>query len=207
MERLEFINPNQAKNAIAVKITIVGDSATGKTSIFNSLKGMFLDQEITTIGMDIHIFVVRKDGKLYKIIVNDIAGQDRFATVVKNFFHRSMCTIVVYDVTSTTSFSNVLRWKERVASICEDTEFILVGNKMDLPNREITTSQHEELAKEHFKFAHRTSAKTGQGLEAMFQQVCETGIEKALHLLQENNPEPVPFPEPEQVSIESKCRC
>ena len=48
---------------------------------------------------------------------------------------------------------------------------ILVANKSDLPDQEVEASEAQALADQHRMEFYQTSAKTGQNVESMFEDV------------------------------------
>ena len=51
-----------------------------------------------------------------------------------------MGILLVYDVTQEVTFSNVTNWLKQIDShASEDVVKVLVANKIDLPNRTVTT--------------------------------------------------------------------
>ena len=48
---------------------------------------------------------------------------------------------------------------------------ILVANKSDLPEQEVESREAEELAAQHNMEFYKTSAKTGENVETMFEDI------------------------------------
>ena len=64
---------------------------------------------------------------------------------------------------------------------CDNTVVLcLIGNKCDLPNREVTFDEGQEYANKHGLFYIEISAKTGLNVNDTFQMVV-TRIYKTLH--------------------------
>ena len=91
--------------------------------------------------------------------------------------------ILVYDVTSRESFESVERsWlKEAMEYFPEnDVIMMLVGNKIDLENRSVSTEEGERMARNHGMMFIETSAKTRIGVQEAFEElvnkVCITSI-------------------------------
>lgn len=56
----------------------------------------------------------------------------------------------------------------------EDVITVLVGNKMDLVKREVSIEEAQDCAATHqFHAFMETSAKTGEGVEDLFEKVAE----------------------------------
>ncbi|KAG8997931.1 hypothetical protein FRB94_007363 [Tulasnella sp. JGI-2019a] len=92
----------------------------------------------------------------------DISGRTHPQSLAPNYTSTIAIAWIVYDVTDQRSFDNVRAWH---GSVCQDSLIViaLVGNKIDLIGRVITTQQGERLAAELGVKLFETSAKTNQG--------------------------------------------
>ncbi len=83
--------------------------------------------------------------------------------------------LLVYDVSRRDSFEHVQNWYSRAKQLGgEDLETVLIGNKNDLSSadRQVSTQEGEDLAKELGMPFVETSALNGANVEAAF--VCMT---------------------------------
>lgn len=70
-----------------------------------------------------------------------------------------MGILLVYDVTQEQTFTNVTNWLKQIEShASQDVALILVANKIDLPNRQVTKEQGEQLASKNNLGYFETSA-------------------------------------------------
>jgi len=77
--------------------------------------------------------------------------------------------IIVYDVNDQTSFSNIKNWKDEIERYAGNSvQKLLVGNKIDRPNRVIETSTGEDYAKGLGMTFLETSAKNKTNVEQAF---------------------------------------
>ena len=84
-----------------LKIIVIGNSGTGKTSFVNKCtKNIFSDTYKATIVSEFGFKIFEKDGKLYRIQLWDLAGQDKNAMVTKIFAKDSHGCIVMADATN-----------------------------------------------------------------------------------------------------------
>lgn len=83
--------------------------------------------------------------------------------------------MICYDQTSTESFANVKRWYEEIERYAYDTtKKILVGTKSDLVGqKKVSTNDAIALANEHKINYHSVSSKTGEGIDALFADICK----------------------------------
>jgi GTPase SAR1 family protein len=86
---------------------------------------------------------------------------------------------LVYDVTSNfiwytgrVSFNGIGKWIEDVKSQRGSEVIIcLVGNKIDLPDREVTEQEGLDIAQKHDLLFKEVSAKSGVNIQEFFKEV------------------------------------
>ena len=84
-----------------LKIIVIGTSGTGKTSFVNKwTKNIFSDTYKATIVSEFGFKIFEHDGKLYRIQLWDLAGQDKNAMVTKIFAKDSHGCVVMSDATN-----------------------------------------------------------------------------------------------------------
>ncbi len=94
---------------------LIGDSNCGKSSLLLRFANKsFSDSYISTIGVDFSFRTAKVDGKVVKLQIWDTAGQERFRTITSAYYKGADGIIVVYDITSKTSFSHVNDWLSKV---------------------------------------------------------------------------------------------
>ncbi|CAF1500984.1 unnamed protein product [Adineta steineri] len=106
--------PRAMDNYLDLKFLAIGDSGVGKTCILNQyVDGKFTKQLGTTVGIDIRnktiFYTSNKTNKIYNVQLQlwDTAGQERYRSLTTSFFRDAMGFMLVFDVTSETSFLNV----------------------------------------------------------------------------------------------------
>jgi small GTP-binding protein len=89
-----------------LKIIVIGTSGTGKTSYVNKwTKNIFNEEYKATIVSEFGFKVFEHEGKLYRIQLWDLAGQDKNSTVTKIFAKDSHGCIIVSDATKPSSLN------------------------------------------------------------------------------------------------------
>ena len=84
-----------------LKIIVIGKSGTGKTSYVNKwTKNLFSDTYKATIVSEFGFKIFEQDGKLYRIQLWDLAGQDKNAMVTKIFAKDAHGCVVMADATN-----------------------------------------------------------------------------------------------------------
>ena len=156
------------------KVIFIGDSSVGKTSIIsNYMCGTSSSDSQPTIGIDFFGKTIIDNNKIIRLQIFDTAGQERFKSLIPSYIRQSTVAIFVFDITLHKSFENLEKWNKIVTEIARPI-IILVGNKKDKSDQR--TVQDEEIKKlaEQFKSTYiETSAKTGEGLQLMFNTLVD----------------------------------
>ena len=109
-------------------------------------------------------------GKLVKLQIWDTAGQERFRTITKTHYKGANGIILTYDVTDLNSFKNIKNWIKQIeANAQNNVQKVLVGNKCDKPDRQVTEEEGKKLAEEYNMEFFETSAKSNINVSEVFQ--------------------------------------
>ena len=163
------------------KILTIGESDVGKTSILRRfVQNKFVKNHLSTIGIDYHTKTLHIYGKEIKLRIWDTAGQERYHNITTQVFKGSDGIILVYDVNEETSFSKITNWIEQINSNVSEEEItlVLIGNKIDIPNRAISKEKGEEKANSLGIKYYETSALTGIGINEAFEGLTKEIMEK-----------------------------
>ena len=166
-----------------IRLSIIGDSKTGKTSIINRYLGQeFSIDMISNIGIDKQEVIKKmKDGNEMKIIIWDTAGQERFHSISSGTIKNSQGIIVCFALNDRSSFDNVLTWLQDVREISSKIPIVLFGNKCDLiEERKVTNEEAKEFADNNEIIYFETSAKDNINIKEGFEKISEDAYSKAL---------------------------
>lgn len=124
------------------KLVLCGDGGTGKTTfVKRHLTGEFEKKYIATLGVEVHpmdFYTTR--GKI-RLMVWDTAGQEKLAGLRDGYYINANCAIIMFDVCSRITYKNVPKWYKDVMRVCENIPVVLVGNKVDVPDRKVKAKQ------------------------------------------------------------------
>lgn len=128
---------------LTFKVLLLGDRATGKTSVVRRfVHEKFAKEYLETIGMEPYTQYATIDGTEVSFSVWDIAARENFKPL-RNFFYKgAKGALIVVDMTRKETLENVNGWVEEALSFTKDQFFMLVGNKNDLTDQ-ITISDDE----------------------------------------------------------------
>eukprot|EP01119_Soliformovum_irregulare_P025675 TRINITY_DN9580_c0_g1_i1.p1 TRINITY_DN9580_c0_g1~~TRINITY_DN9580_c0_g1_i1.p1 ORF type:complete len:229 (-),score=56.15 TRINITY_DN9580_c0_g1_i1:26-712(-) len=154
-----------------VKLVILGDVCTGKTSILlRFVKNIFSAYHEATIGASfLTKQMVIKDTPI-KLEIWDTAGSERYYSLAPMYYRGAVAAIIVYDVTSQESFLKAQKWVTELESVTDPRPVIaLVANKVDLHlQRQVTMDEAQAYSDLGGHFFFECSAKTGTHIEEIF---------------------------------------
>jgi len=168
-----------------LKVVILGDGAVGKTS----LRSRFIHKKFTnnykaTIGADFitkEITVEEEFGVTRRVTIQiwDTAGQERFQSLGVAFYRGADACILVFDVTVYKTFENLNNWRREFLIQADPYDpdhfpFILIGNKVDMPDRAVSRAAAERWARANNNMPYfETSAKDGTNVEEAFKEIAK----------------------------------
>ena len=166
---------------------LLGDTSVGKTSLIQQyVHGQFKHSYQVTIGLDVLSKIINFSDREIELSINDIGGQDRFATMRQLFYTGSHLAMLVYDVTRSKTLDNLaMVWNNELQQYCltgssnPPVMKILIGNKADLVDlRTITEEEGNAIATRLGCVAHIVvSAKENQNVEKAFIELTRNYID------------------------------
>ena len=111
----------------------------------------------------------------------DTAGQERYRSINGIFIKDSHCVILGFDITNKFSFKEIENYHyNKVKNILGDESLIyLVANKIDLIDEvEVSEKEAIDYAKEKGIKYFRVSAKTGEGVNELLEDIANSLIIK-----------------------------
>lgn len=191
------------------KIVFLGEQSVGKTSLITRfMYGSFDPNNQATIGIDFLSKTIYPDSsdsdngdKVIRLQLWDTAGQERFRSLIPSYIRDSNVAILIYDITSKSTFEYLDTWYEDIKQQKHDFEdqlesgdfiIVIVGNKFDLAEentvnaddtenenlsgskRQVSYQDGERKAKIlGAKIFMETSSKTGYNVNQLFKQIGE----------------------------------
>ena len=162
---------SQSGGAPSAKVVMLGAQSVGKTCLtIRLVDGKFSENEMTTIG------AAYKQKKVSERVLDiwDTAGQERYAAIAPLYYRGAQAAVIVYDVGNRKSFTKAGEWLKKLrAETDEDLVLGLASNKSDIPDnkRQVTEAEAEEYAKANNMIHYSTSAKTGAGVNELFEEI------------------------------------
>jgi len=159
-----------------LKVVIVGDGASGKTSIATRYAQSSFGKEYKqTLGVDFFLKRIVLPGDTHVALqVWDIGGQTLGGAMLNNYIYGAHAVLLVYDITNAQSFDNLEDWLAIIKKTCgqKPPALALVGNKIDLDHmRAVKNDRHQKFATENNMSSHFISARTDDQVSLCFQKV------------------------------------
>lgn len=167
------------------KIVMLGSGAVGKSAItVQMVSGHFLSSYDPTIE-DSYRTTININNQDIILNILDTAGQEEFYALRDQYIRSGDGYIIVFSITSVTSFLEVNAIKEQLNIVLDSDDntlipIILVGNKCDLEEfRQVQSSDAQRLAEEWRVKYFETSAKNKTNINRIFEEL--------VYLIEANN--------------------
>ena len=164
---------------IQKKICMVGAFGVGKTSLVSRyVHSIFSEKYQTTVGVKIDKKVVQSRGAEVTLVLWDLAGEDALTTVRPSQLKGASGYILVVDGLRRQTLAVAVDLQRRVTEVIGNAPFVCVLNKADARETwEVQPADLEPLAAHRWSVVE-TSAKTGAGVEELFQALTDAMIQE-----------------------------
>ena len=137
----------------SLKIVLLGESMVGKSSIIHRVcDGKFIEHLSPTIAIEYFNYTTRVNKDLIiRMQIWDTAGQEKFDSIVKQYYQSSDFGIYIYAIDDLQSFDKLKDWIYKAKDNNQnEMKGILLGNKSDLESsRKVSFYEGENFAKEN----------------------------------------------------------
>ncbi|CAL6055728.1 Rab2a [Hexamita inflata] len=157
-----------------VKVAVIGETGVGKTSLLQSfVTGKFAFGTISTSSAAFMRKTIEINGQIIKFQIWDTAGQERFRAMSAMYYRSAPFIIAVFDVAKKQTFAEIQNyWINEIKQHCDKNAAVFIcGNKIDQPQREITTEEATAYAQSVNAHYFECSAKTLVGVPQLFKEI------------------------------------
>ena len=165
-----------------IKVILVGESGTGKTSLINTSIGLPFKENIVTSATNSFAPKQIKIGdKVYTLNLWDTIGQEKYRALTKIFIKDSKIVIFVFDITKKRTFDELDYWIDTIKEILKDDAVLgIAANKQDLYiKEEVNEETITKYAKEKKILFEYTSAKNTVTFESLLEELLKQYIIKS----------------------------
>ncbi|KAL2091310.1 hypothetical protein ACEWY4_013573 [Coilia grayii] len=165
-----------------LKVVMMGNSGVGKSSFMHRfVNHRFTNLFRATIGTDLLTKEISVDGRSVVLQIWDTAGTERFLSLGTALFRGAHCCLLVFDVTSTASFSALDDWLHELLTQVNPhnpAEFplLVIGNKTDQKNRQVSREQAQHWCKVTGAEYIEGSAKEDVNVDKSFHQAARAAL-------------------------------
>ncbi|MFX1466094.1 MAG: Rab family GTPase [Promethearchaeota archaeon] len=162
------------KEQYHVKVVVCGDGGVGKTSLLNRyVSNTFLEVMKITIGAGFYSEVIETEDKVVTLQLWDFGGEKRFRFILPSYCKGAHGVILAFDINDFTTLMNLDEWLKIIRENTKKPSIFLVGTKSDIGGIIDNKFIQEYLAKNKLKTFIPTSAKTGENVGRIFQELTQ----------------------------------
>ena len=162
---------------IQKKICMVGVFGTGKTCMVQRyVHSIFSVKYLSTVGVKIDKKEVRVGDQPVTLVLWDLEGRDANIDVNPNYIRGAHGIIYVADGTRPETLEQAMDIRKTVSAALGEIPSVMAFNKTDLVDDWKLKPADEQSAAGRGVHPIRTSAKTGEGVEATFQWLAEAAL-------------------------------
>ncbi|CAO1389472.1 unnamed protein product [Diamesa serratosioi] len=160
------------------KIILCGEFGVGKSSIFRRKKMsslLILIFHSNLLGLDHFSKNFQVNDKEIALTCWDTGGMERIASVTTSYYKFAEAAILVFALDNPASFHSLSQHLLDIVTYAENAKIFLCGNRMDLEHQvtDIEMKQFCEQCHSLVQCSYKTSCKTGEGLDDMFNDIAK----------------------------------
>lgn len=166
-------SPESNNFGVDIKVILIGNTSTGKTSIVDRyIKNIFDEKPRATIAANFSYKIIKKEERFFRLQFWDIPGQDRSPSLTSIFCRDAQGIVFCCDALNKKSREDILIWQKSLEGFINITNLpiILMENKCDLLGEEEKYNDNIDELKifsenNNFSGYFRTSALNGYNVE------------------------------------------
>lgn len=179
-------NPMASVRIPEQKIILCGEYGVGKSSIFRRFATnsfVTATDRQSTLGLDHYDRSFAVGERNIKLQLWDTGGMERVASVTSSYYKFAEAALLVFALDNPASFHSLSQHMLDVVTYAENAKIFLVGNKVDMEQSgdpEVTEADMESFCEQCHSLisaTYKTSCKTGEGIEEMFQDIANTLVD------------------------------
>ncbi len=158
------------------KLLLVGEGATGKSSLLRSLRGQMFDTNLdTTHGIEVdNLRLPHPRLPSQSVVLNtwDFGGQDIYHATHQFFLTKRSLYLVVWNARAGTIQGKLDYWLDTIRVLAPDAPVLLVATHIDERSPDLNEQQYR-TAYPQIVDVLSISSKTGQGFETLKQALAQ----------------------------------
>lgn len=177
---MEGTAPSCARPPRRFKVVLLGNLGVGKSCLVERAdKGYVRHHGNPTINASFIVKTVTlSSGERVQLEIWDTAGQEKYKSLSRLYYRGARGCLLVYDVSNRQSFADLEQWLGDFRSVIDPSciPFIrVVAAKCDLAAnaQQVSVTEAEAWCAQQNVQHWRTSAMTGEGVDALFNRLAE----------------------------------
>lgn len=162
----------------------------GKTSILQRyIQGKFVKIDINKRTINTNCFNKKliMNNMVFNLNIWDTAGEEKYHAMAPIFYRGADGAVVIFDFTRKETFERAEKWFKELSEFTDtNPRIILVGNKIDLPEKVVSYDDVNRLAQKYKVNFLEVSAVQGININEVFQSLTTSIYEQKLKLEQES---------------------
>ncbi len=180
---MNTVLPQNSKNDNILKVAVLGLGSVGKTTISKSYSGELNDpnQISMTKGVDITVKRIVHQGRTITLQIWDFAGQKQFRFMIDVFLRGVKGVMYVYDITDIETLAYLNEFVDLTRNYLANHFYpkvpeVLVGNKLDLEDAEVSIEDIHDFMKnygikKHFLVSGLLSGNVSEPFEYIVDRI------------------------------------
>ena len=183
MIMMNTVLPQNSKQNNILKVAVLGLGSVGKTTISKSFSGELDDpnQISMTKGVDITVKRIVHQGRTITLQIWDFAGQKQFRFMIDVFLRGVKGVMYVYDITDIETLAYLNEFVDLTRNYLANHFYpkvpeVLVGNKLDLEDAEVSIEDIHDFMKnygikKHFLVSGLLSGNVSEPFEYIVDKI------------------------------------
>eukprot|EP00727_Mastigamoeba_balamuthi_P002803 m51a1_g1252 putative small gtpase (204) ;mRNA; r:35630-36825 len=152
-DEFQAASDTSKKNAVVVKVAMLGDSQIGKTSLMvKYVEGSFDEDYIQTLGVNFMEKTITLRNNTITFSIWDLGGQREFANMMPLVCNDAQAILFMFDLTRKATLNSVKEWYRQARGFNKTAFTFLIGTKYDL-FKQLPLEDQEETTKQAKRFA------------------------------------------------------
>jgi small GTP-binding protein len=180
---MNAVLPQNSKQDNILKVAVLGLGSVGKTTISKSYSGELDDpnQISMTKGVDITVKRIVHQGRTVTLQIWDFAGQKQFRFMIDVFLRGVKGVMYVYDITDIETLAYLNEFVDLTRNYLANHFYpkvpeVLVGNKLDLEDAEVSIEDIHDFMKnygikKHFLVSGLLSGNVSEPFEYIVDRI------------------------------------
>lgn len=155
---LQQSQSSDERNHVIIKVGMVGDAGTGKTSLMvRYVEGNFNEDYIQTLGVNFMEKTISIRNTEITFSIWDLGGQREFVNMLPLVCNDAVALLFMFDLTRKSTLNSIKEWYRQARGFNKTAIPFLVGTKYDSFSA-FAKEEQEEITKQARRFARAMKA-------------------------------------------------